>query len=345
MKKTKLYQEIIEQPKILKRFLHNESNHIQKVINSVSGRFKYILIAARGSSDNAARYAQYIFGIQDGFQVALATPSIYTLYNTSTQINDALVIGISQSGQSPDICTVIKKARQQGSPTIAITNDRSSPLALLSDYVIDLQAGAERSIAATKTYTASLCALAMLSCHFLQDERLFDQLISLPSILESTITSTLADLDRIVQYRYIEHCVVIGRGYNYATAFEISLKIKELTGIIAEPYSSADFLHGPIATIHEGFPVIIVAAKGFAEKDLMNIFRKMVDLRAEVILITNTSRKSDSATTFKFSVSVPEHLSPIAAIIPGQLLSLKLALEKGIDPDHPFGLTKVTRTI
>ncbi len=345
MKNTILFKEISDQPNKLQKLIDSESKNIKAVAHSVSGHFRSIIIAARGSSDNAARYAQYLFGIRNGLQVALATPSLLTIYNATPSWKDTLVMGISQSGQSPDICAVVQEAKTQGISSIALTNDALSPLAKLADHVILLNAGEEKSIAATKTYTTSLCALALFSS-YLNTDTFFEQAInSTPVILQDTIKRTISNIDDIIRYRDMEHCSVIGRGYNYSSAFEIALKIKELTGIISEPFSSADFRHGPIATVHENSPVIVIASNGKTEEDLGLLLEELDHKKAEMITITNNDRiKKHSTISFSFSSSIPELLSPLAAVIPGQLIALKLAIEKGLDPDHPFGLEKVTLT-
>ena len=164
-----LIKEILEQPEVLNNFIQNQSKNVADICEKVKGKFDYILIAARGTSDNAARYAQYLLGSYNEIQVALATPSLYTTYQTPPSLKGALVIGISQSGQSPDIVSVISTANKQGRPTICITNDPTSPLALEADYVIPLGCGVEKAIAATKTYTSTLSALSLLSCYLSED--------------------------------------------------------------------------------------------------------------------------------------------------------------------------------
>jgi glucosamine--fructose-6-phosphate aminotransferase (isomerizing) len=340
-----LINEINEQPHILSNFIKLETNTIFHIIQSIKNRFTNIIIAARGSSDNAARYAQYLFGIQNRIQVALATPSLFTLYNTAPQMKDALIIGISQSGQSPDIVSVLSEAAKQGCPTIAITNNIESPLAKSSDFIIDLHAGEEKAIAATKTYTASLCALALTSAILNGEPDKLDTLSNLPSLVSETLQNSLRTLNHTERYRYADHFCVIGRGYNYATAFEISLKIKELNKIVAEPYSSADFRHGPIATIQKDFPVILISPLGRVYHDLIDLLSELRTKGAEVIMISDTGgHVSEVSLLFKLPEGIPEWLSPILTVIPGQLFACRLASEKGLDPDNPQGLNKITQT-
>ena len=341
-----LYTEIIEQPTAIERLINEEGAHVQKLGNSLKGRFKYALIAARGTSDNAARYAQYLFQMSNQLPVALATPSVFSVYKNPPDLSEALVLAVSQSGKSPDIISVLEEAKKQNRPTVAITNDPGSPLAQAADFVIPLHAGVEKAIAATKTYTSSLVALAMLSSSLTDNKSMADQIARLPVWTEKALAGILPLVSRLERYRFMEHFAVIGRGYNYCTAFEIALKVKELTGVVAEPYSSADFLHGPIATIHKGFPVLVVAHTGMVHKDLKNTIRKILDLGAEVISVSDDP-EVNSMVQFPIAIpmGIPEWLSPIPNVLPGQIFGWQLAVQKGLDPDFPKGLIKVTETI
>ena len=340
-----LIQEILEQPDIIENLLLKEEKHLSNICANLKEKFDYILIAARGTSDNAARYAQYLLGSHNNIQVALATPSLFTIYKTPPVLERALVIGISQSGQSPDIVSVLDSAQKQGCPTLCITNDESSPLANVSDFVILLNAGNEKAIAATKTYTSSLAALALFSCFLNKEKTRLANLKKLPSIISDTIENSLDKVEQASRYRFMEHCVVIGRGFNYSTAFEISLKIKELTRVIAVPYSSADFRHGPIATVNQGFPIFVVAPSGEMLEHIINFTEKLIHLGAELIIISdNQLILKQGKVFFTLPTGIPEWLSPIASIIPGQLFARQLAIEKGYDSDMPEGLSKVTET-
>lgn len=340
-----LESEILNQPRRIKGFLSSQHANISRITDLVRNRFRYVIIAARGTSDNAARYAQYLFGAHNRLQVALATPSLYTIYNTPPDLSDALVIGISQSGKSPDITAVISAARKCGSPTISITNDPCSPLAKESDFVIPIEAGLERSVAATKTYTSSLAAMALLSSIMTGRQDYLDQLNSLPQVMEETVALSMPELDKVQRYRYMDRCSVLGRGFNYATAFEIALKIKELTGVIAESYSTADFRHGPIATVSRGSPVIVVAPSGKVKKDISSLIDQMKLTGAELIILSDQSDILKKASVkFQMPLRIPEWLTPIPYVIPGQLFALQLTKEKQLPIDQPLGLTKVTET-
>lgn len=346
-----LYNEIHEQPSVIRRLLENETGSIRQIIASLhrSGgqtAYNYLLIAARGSSDNAARYAQYLFGARNRLPVALATPSLFSLYRQPPDLTGALLLGISQSGKSPDIVSVNAEGKRQGRPTLAITNVADSPLAQASDYVIHLNAGPEKAIAATKTYTSSLGALALLSAARSGEVESLEQLQQVPEWMERCLDRIETYLPRIERYRYMSHCIVIGRGYNYATAFEIALKIKELTRTITEPYSSADFRHGPIAMVTEGFPVIVVAPGGAVSADVSDLIDEVKRRGAELLIVSEQESLLEKADLpLPIPAGIPEWLTPLVAVIPGQLFSMALAQARGLNPDQPLGLTKVTETL
>ena len=341
-----LHTEIQSQPDVLARLLDQESARVERLAGVLrAAQPRYVLIAARGSSDNAAVYGKYLFGALVGLPVALATPSLYTLYDQPPRVDGALVIGISQSGQSPDICAVVEHAQAAGVPTVAITNDPNSRLAQAATDVIALHADVERSIAATKTYTAQLMALALLAAHLSGQPARVAELAAVPD----AVAATLGVQERVIQaaerYRYMEKCVVIGRGYNYATAYELALKLKELTYVLAEPYSSADFRHGPLALIEDGFPVLVFAPQSRVYDEVVDLLKRLGERGAERLVISDGAEAlAEARTPIALPVSLPEWLSPLTAIVPGQLFALALTLAKGYEPDHPRGLRKVTET-
>ncbi|HEY6406982.1 MAG TPA: SIS domain-containing protein [Ktedonobacteraceae bacterium] len=340
-----LEQEIYSQPAIIANLLERETAHIRQVVAELPP-FDYVLIAARGSSDHAATYAKYAWAALAGYPVALATPSLQTLYKTSPRMANALIVGISQSGQSPDIIAVLEEGKRQGRPTLAITNDGSSPLAAIADHVIELHAGPERSIAATKTYTAQLVVMSLFAATWSGRPERLAEILSLPAALEATLQGASAIAQRSERYRYMDRCVVIGRGYNYATSFELALKLKELTYVMATSYSSADFRHGPIATIEPGLPVILVMPGGATFDDMLELAGTLSEKEAEVLVISDSAQALSLAkTALPIAAALPEWLSPITAIVPGQLLALHLTLSRGLNPDVPRGLQKVTRTL
>ena len=347
LESTRLYQEIHEQPGVLAGLLSAEREAVRALADEIVRRkVDHVFIAARGTSDNAARYAQYLLGAANALPVGLTTPSLFTIYQRPPRFGNALVMGISQSGQSPDIVAVVTEARRQGALTAAITNTRESALGRAADYTIDLHAGLERSVAATKTYTAELAAVAMLSTAFCSDQERVRELARLPGLMSQTLSAPNAIDHAAERYSYMRHCVVIGRGYNYSTAFEMALKIKELTYTVVQPYSSADFMHGPLALIEPSFPVFVIAPTGKMTADLTAFVATAQERGADLVIISDDDQMLAKARIpLALPAGVPEWLSPIVAIVPGQLFALHLAHSRGYDPDHPRALLKVTETL
>ncbi len=341
-----LEREIHEQPIIIANLLESQrsvARHIAQAIRAFEPHF--VCIAARGTSDNAARYAQYLLATRVRKLVALATPSVHTLYEVAPNLSRALVIGISQSGQSEDIRCVLADAQEQGALTLSITNAPQSPLAQLAQYHLDLCAGQEISVAATKSYTAQLAAIALLAAEWAQDTAMSDELAQLPAWLRATL-SRYDDMPQWVErYRYAERFAVLGRGYNFCTAYEISLKVKELCYVTAEGYSEADFRHGPIAMIQAGFPVLIVAPQGRALANMRDLLDILGQKQAERLVITNEASLSGTARRIlPIPAQMPEWLTPLTCVIPGQLFAMHLAHARDLPLDNPRGLTKVTNT-
>jgi glucosamine--fructose-6-phosphate aminotransferase (isomerizing) len=338
--------ELYEQPDVVIRLIVGESAHAVQLADAMRRRdVQYIMVAGRGTSDNAGVYGKYLFAAMNGIPVAMATPSLFSIYRTPPRFGDALVLGISQSGQSPDIVSVLAEARRQGALTAAFTNDPDSPLAQEADHVLALHAGPELSVAATKTYTAQLAAVALLNAVLNGDSTLMSALRTVPDAMRSAL-ELAPQVARIAErYRFTDRLVVLGRGYNLATAQEIALKLKETNYIAAEPYSPADFIHGPTAMVDENCPVMVVAPSGALQAELREAISQVAQRGGEILVLSD-----DEATLaggrlgLRLPVGVPEWLSPLVAVLPGQLLALHMVLERGRDPDRPRGLSKVTLT-
>ena len=342
-----LRSEILDQPAVLARLLATRMDDVRRMVQEVARRdVEFVLIAARGTSDNAGLFAKYLWGIENHLPVALAAPSMFSVYQSPPRLRRALVVGISQSGQSPDIVAVVQEGQRQGAATLAITDDPGSPLAQAAQYVIFTDTGTERSVAATKTYTAQLMATAMISVGLREGSEGRRELDAVPGLISRAL-----DLEPVVEraaasFREMTQSVVLGRGFNYATAHEWSLKLKELAYVMAAPYSSADFLHGPVAMLDRGFPVLVVAPSGAVLPDLIPLLRELgLSRGASLLVISNDPEALQLASIpLAIPVEVPEWLSPLVAIIPAQLFSMHMAAQKGLDVEHPRGLQKVTRT-
>lgn len=336
-----LIDEIREQPDVIARTIAGNGEPAARVARLSAG-CTHAVIAGRGTSDNAGRYAQYVWGSRNGISVGLTTPSLFSVYDRPPRLDGALVVGISQSGESPDIVAVLEEGRAQGRPTVAITNEPDSPLADFADVVIDIEAGEERAVAATKTYTAQLTVIALISEAMAGEG---DILHRLPEWVTRALEQEPEAEEMSRALAEIEHCAVLGRGFNQSTAFEWALKLQELTHVVAQPFSTADFLHGPVAVVEPGYPVMAVTALGPAADDVVDVLRRCAEAGASLTVVGNDSRLQEVATNnLAFAPDVDEWLSPIPAIVLAQLFSYHLTRAKGLDPDSPRGLRKVTRT-
>ncbi len=348
MSTSHLEREIREQPEALERLLTDVRADVAPVAAAVARRPpSYALIAARGTSDNAARYAQYLFGGRLGLPVALAAPALTSVYDSELRIRDALVIGISQSGQSPDVVAVLDAARRHRSLTVAITNDPASPLAETADFVVALRAGEERAVAATKTYTASLTALAALSTAIATedgDAAGWKRLRAMPAVMSKAVELAFSDVPALDDHRSADHLLGVGRGVNLATASEIALKVRELCAMVAEGFSPADLLHGPIAATLPGTPALVTAFEGPARESVEAVVAALEARGAEATVITDRPQLIDNHRTLRTPPDVEEWLTPLVAIVPGQVYAMRQATLRGRDVDRPVGLTKVTST-
>jgi glucosamine--fructose-6-phosphate aminotransferase (isomerizing) len=345
-----LRDEILEQPAAARGQLASSPDALDALAARLRAEpVESVVVAARGTSDHAAIYAQYLLGVRNRLVVGLATPSVVSLYGAEPRVGRALVIGISQSGASPDIVGVIEAAARQGAPTVAITNDRSSPLARASDHVLELAAGPELAIAATKTYSTSLLAIARLSLALDPDPAASAALAAVPEAMaaaldaESDVKGLAAELASAPWS--LDRCVVVGRGFEYATAREWALKLKELGQVFADPYSAADFRHGPIALVQPGIPALVLAPEGQAAAGQDELLRDLRERGVDAVVVSDVAAtRALGRWSIPIPEGVPEWLRPVVSIIPAQLFALHVTVARGLDPDAPRALTKVTRT-
>ncbi len=345
--------EILEQPAALARTLKAQIPAVKKLKKAIEARRpSLIVLAARGTSDNAAQFARYLLEIETGIPVSLAAPSINTLYGAKVNLSHALVVAISQSGESTDTNFVLERAKEQGALTVGITNEAGSTLARIADHVLLVRAGKEKSVAATKTYTGQLLSVYLLAAAFGARFSL-ESLERIPDLAAAAVKLEPEVTELAARYSFMSHAVVVGRGLNYANAFELALKLMETCYVVAERFSSADLLHGPIAMVEAAFPVFLFAPPGPTWPALSTMLQKLESLSADVFVITDprnpeaVARKRRLVIPIKppASKGLEDLYTPIPYIIPGQILAAKLAAEKGLNPDAPRALSKVTRTL
>jgi glucosamine--fructose-6-phosphate aminotransferase (isomerizing) len=341
-----MMREILDQPRALRRCYEAERKHAIELKNFAARQdFRLILLVARGTSDNAALFGRYLLELTTGIPVSLCAPSVHTLYHAKLDLRKALVIGISQSGEGTDINAVLKAARRQGAFTVGVTNEAKSTMAGLVDDAFFVRAGTQRSVAATKTYTGQLLMLYVLAAA-LGSHVTMERVGEIPEWVASSL-KIIPEIRQIVErYRFMRQCVVVARGLNYANAFELSLKLMETCYVVAERFSAADFLHGPIAMIESDFPVILFMPPGKTYADMKKLAERVRKLRAETLIISAEGVRLPGYTNaIRVPASIPEVYTPIPYIVPGQIFACLLAELKGIDPDKPRSLKIVTRTM
>jgi glucosamine--fructose-6-phosphate aminotransferase (isomerizing) len=345
-----MLKEIRQQPAALERTLAGARQRLEKFKRAVEKqRPRLIVLVARGTSDNAALFGRYLIEITTGIPVALAAPSITTLYDTCPYGGgDTLVVGISQSGESTDTNLVLEQARAQGALTLGITNERGSSMATIAEHVFLVRAEKEESVAATKTYTGQMLLMYLLVYALGGSIRKLTDLDCIPDAVEAALKLE-REIDTLSErYRFMRHCVVVGRGLNYANAFELALKLMETCYVVAERFSSADFLHGPIAMVEPSFPVFVFAPADTTWPSVKETVQKLSGLRAEIVAITDSGNREAKAIATR-TIALPRRLgelfTPIPYIVPAQMFAACLAAQKGLNPDHPRTLSKVTLTL
>jgi glucosamine--fructose-6-phosphate aminotransferase (isomerizing) len=338
--------EIAEQPAALERTIAAERGKITKLANTLKSRdIDLIVLVARGSSDNAALFGRYLLEITTGIPVSLSAPSVHTIYGARLKLDHALVVGVSQSGEGEDINRVLENARQGGAYTVGITNESNSTMTRLVDEALFMHGGRERSVAATKTFTGQMLLFYMLATELASGTPTFS-FETIPELAARALEQKPAILELVQRYVFMENCVVVGRGLAYANAYELALKLMETCYVVAERFSSADFLHGPLAMVERHFPVLLFAPPGVMLPGVKKLIERLRELKADTLAITSDL---DAAALCTRSIIMPreidEFLAPIPYIVPGQLFAALLAEAKGLDPDAPRSLSKVTRTL
>jgi glucosamine--fructose-6-phosphate aminotransferase (isomerizing) len=350
-----IIQEIEEQPEALERTFSDQLRRVERWRASLARRPPAcVVLVARGTSDNAALFGRYLLEMTTRIPVSLAAPSVVTLYGASLRWQNALVIGVSQSGESTDTNLYLETARKGGARTLGITNEPSSAITRVVDEVFLVRAGKERSVAATKTYTGQLLMMYLVA--WALGAPVAPRLLArLPAAAARALRlkDQIAELSE--RYRYMDHAAVVGRGLNYANAFEFALKMMETCYVVAERFSGADFLHGPIALVERSFPVFVFAPPGPTWPGIEQTLEKLRRLEAETVVISDPDNEPSlryATRSIRLPRTIPagprhpaDLLAPIPYIIPAQLFAASLAAHKGINPDRPRALTKITKTL
>ncbi|MBA2620106.1 MAG: SIS domain-containing protein [Acidobacteria bacterium] len=339
-----MLREIAEQPAVLEKIIGEETATVARLGEFLRGRdIEFIVLVARGSSDNAALFGRYLLEVTTGIPVSLAAPSVYTIYGAKPKLKRALVIAVSQSGEGTDINQVLEAAKTSGAFTVAITNEPESSMSKIADQTLLTHAGREKSVAATKTYTTQMLYFYLLAS-VLGDKKIAYEKIPAFAARALKLENEIKTL--VERYVFMENCVVVGRGLNYGNSYELALKLMETCYVVAERFSSADFFHGPLAIVERRFPVILFAPRGATRKGSLDLLERLRELSADSLSITNDKQiAARSSRALQMSAEIDEFLSPIPFVIPAQLFAAHLAEAKGIDPDAPRSLSKVTKTL
>jgi len=351
---SKMLQETRQQPEALSNTLEDGAIRMRELRRHLEAkRPRLVILVARGTSDNAAQFGRYLIEITTHIPVSLAAPSVLTLYASPLDLRDVLVVGISQSGESTDTNAVLADARSRGATTLGITNEPNSTMAEISEYTLLARAGKEESVAATKTYTCQLLALYLVA-YALGGEVSFDALRQLPRWVEEVLEVEERVGEIAERYLYMTRAVTVGRGLNYANALEFGLKLMETCYVVTERLSSADLMHGPIALVERAFPVFVFAPAGVTWQSISALVDMLEEVKAETLVITDESNSDACAKPARLirlpnpmgHWSGPQDLyTPIPYIVPAQLFAAQLAEVKGLNPDRPRMLHKITRTM
>ncbi len=341
-----MLQEIAEQPAALQKTIEEERSKVARLGSFIKARgVDLIVLVARGSSDNAALFGRYLLEIETGIPVSLAAPSVYTLYGGELKLDRALVVGVSQSGEGEDINRVLERARACGAYTVGITNEPASSMARTVDELLLMHGGRERSVAATKTFTGQMMLFHMLASA-LSGRARSSNYEAIPELAARALEHKERIRQLAERYVFMENCVVVGRGLLYANAYETALKLMETCYVVAERFSSADFFHGPLAMVERHFPIILFAPPGITLDGARLLMNRLKELHADTLAITADQEIIDTSTrSIRMAAEIGEVLAPIPYIIPAQLFAALLADAKGLNPDAPRSLSKVTRTL
>ena len=337
---THMAREITEIPEVAQRFL-SANGPILADLGAAMRSLDPLLIVtvARGSSDHAATYLKYAVELTAGVPVASVGPSVASVYNRSLRLDRAACFGISQSGASTDIVAMMQSARASGALSVAITNTSDAPIAGAANYCLPIHAGVESSVAATKSFVASVLAGLALVSAWQKDARLGSAITALPEAFAAALAQDWTALsDRMVR---AQSAYVLGRGPGFAIAAEMALKLKETCGLHAESHSAAEVLHGPAAIVRERFPVLALAVEDAARDHVIATAERLASQGADVFI---TAFAAAGARTLPAPAALHPLVDPLVSVVTFYALTEKLSRRRGFDPDTPFQLQKVTST-
>ena len=340
---TLMSREIREQPDVWRGLL--ASGQFEPVAEQVRRRRpRMVLLAARGTSDHAALYAKYLVEVTHQLPAGLVSPSTLTAYGATPDLRDVLLLAISQSGGSPDLLRTVEVARAQGALTLAVTNNPASAMAEAAELHVDILAGPERAVAATKSYTAQLLALYLLLLR-VRDGAPSGPARALPDLGSELLQREPEVAGHAQRYRFAQRLLTTARGYSYPTAREAALKLMETSYVSAQAFSGADLMHGPLAIVDAQVPVLAVVADGPGGRAMQPVLPRLTAAGADVFTVGTPEAVAESTGGIPLPSGVPEELSPVLEILPFQQLAMHLAVLRGENPDAPRGLRKVTETL
>ncbi len=340
-------EEIAEQPAMLEHLLAGtDAAEVGRAL--ARRRPRFVLFAARGTSDHAALYAKYLVEVRLGLPCGLASPSTLTAYGTRPDLRDVLVVAVSQSGGSPDLVETVRVARDCGALTLAVTNAPGSELAAAAELALDVRAGEERCVAATKTYTAELLTLWCVVDAMAGGDQ--GSAGAVPAVAEALVrrdspgSGDGAIAEIAARFRFVDRIVLTGRGYSFPTVLEGALKLMETSYVAAHAFSGADLLHGPLAMIDSDHPVLAVVPSGVGERAMTPVLERLRERGADLTVLGRAASLGYATVSMDLGHDLPEELAPVVDVIPLQQLARHVAVARGLDPDRPRGLSKVTAT-
>lgn len=342
-----LEKEIREQPEALARVIDLNMPAIKEIVDAAKKRgVHHIYFAARGTSDHACIYAQYLFGIFAGIPCTLGTPSVFTKYGAHVDLSDSLVIGVSQSGKAEDVLAVLDSAKKDGALTVSVTNNTESPMAAAADWHLYLGCGFEGSIAATKTFTCQMMILGTMAAVWAENDALLDELKNVYKAAQAVLDDKFDDIMAFAtKYQNIPGAIILGRGVSYCIALEGALKMLETNKLKMKGYPTSDFHHGPIAQVKPGDLVFVVSPAGKTDDDSAEICRKLLNVDADVVYLTDDASKAPAGTTaFVLPATGSEFSFPYVAAMFFQLTACCMTIVRGIDPDKAGVINKITIT-